>query len=81
VYDISISTLDELSINLQTETVEEALSAFKPAVIKDKVIINTTHLSTGRKNEKQLFAPRARFTFNNETAIKILARNIERALK
>lgn len=80
MYDISISINGGLRVDLQTKTVEEALSSFKPGTIKDKVLIEVKNNKNGKQTERQLFVPRARFTFNHPMAITILARNIERTL-
>ncbi len=77
-YKVSIITVDGNVITKETNNVEQTLSQFRPEIIKGKIIINAE--KGDKKFTKTIFVPVARRLFYNGFALKIFARNIERAL-
>lgn len=77
-YAVTIKTADGTAIYSSTDSIEETLSLFKPELIKGKIIVEA---SKGlKKVNRVLFVYVARRLFFNNVALKIFARNIERAL-
>ena len=60
------------------ENMYDALKALGPKTIKNRVILSVER--NGRRYGRVLFAPHARRVFLNDMAMRIISRNIERAL-
>jgi hypothetical protein len=77
-FNITLKSVDGMEINCDTDDIEETLKEFRPEFITGKIIITAQR---GDKTvDKLLFAPEARRTFHNLFALKVLARNLTRAL-
>lgn len=77
-FNVTLKSVDGMEINCDTDDIEETLKEFRPEFITGKIIV--TVYRDKKKVEKLLFAPEARRTFFNLFALKVLARNLTRAL-
>lgn len=77
-YVITLKSADGTATRYVTDSVEESLTSYKPELIKGKVIVDVE--KGDKKISKVLFVYVARRLFFNNVALKIFARNVERAL-
>ncbi len=78
MFNVKIQSVNGLEVDCNTDDLEKTLLEYKPFIIKGKTVIVVE--KGDKKVEKLLFVPQARRLFYNNFALKIFARNIQRAL-